>query len=205
MIIKVCGMREAKNIRQVDALGIDWMGFIFYEKSKRHVSHVPSILPTHAKAFGVFVNYSMDEIIEKIDSFRFQGVQLHGDESLEFCKALREKTNVLVNKAFGIATADDFQKVLAYEGYCDYYIFDTKTPTKGGAGYAFDWSLLDNYTGRTPFILSGGIGPESIDTLRAIHHPQWKGVDLNSKFETEPAMKNVEALNSFIKKLRNNE
>lgn len=206
MIVKVCGMREDENIRQIDELGIEWMGFIFYEQSKRHITRRPG-MPQQAKAFGVFVDYSIPAVLEKVEGFSFQGVQLHGSETPEYCQELRRllPDSILINKAFGIATADDFQKVMEYEGYCDYYIFDTKTPAKGGSGISFDWSVLENYKGTTPFLLSGGIGPDSIEDLKAFHHPRWAGVDLNSKFEIEPALKDVDKLNTFIKKFRNNE
>lgn len=211
MIVKVCGMREEENIRQVEQIGIDWMGFIFYVKSKRHVAELPAYLPVKAKRVGVFVDYSVTDILEKVKLFRFNGIQLHGAETPAFCQELRSAlkeaslADVFINKAFGIAVEADFENVKAFEGVCDHYIFDTKTPTKGGAGYSFDWSLLKAYQGSTPFLLSGGIGPDSLEALRSFAHPQWVGIDLNSKFEIAPALKDAELLNSFIKKFSNNE
>ena len=211
MIVKVCGMRDVENIRQIESLGIDWMGFIFYEKSKRHVATKPQYLPSKAKRIGVFVDYSIDEVVKKADEFQFDGIQLHGSEMPDYCRKLREalkaslKRDLLINKAFGISTQEDFHTVEKYEGYCDYYVFDTKTPTKGGAGVSFDWSLLSNYKGKTPFLLSGGIGEESIEALEAFEHPQWAGIDLNSKFEKAPALKDEARLNSFLKKFKHHE
>ncbi len=207
MIIKVCGMREAENIQAVERLDIDWMGFIFYEKSKRHVSQLPHYMPTQVKRIGVFVDYSIEKIKEKVEEFGFDGVQLHGSETPEYCQQLRHAIDrpILINKAFGIATLEDLEKAKSYEGVCNYYVFDTKTPTKGGAGYSFDWSLLQQYQGTTPFLLSGGIGLENVEEVKAFNHPHLAGVDLNSKFETSPAFKDAEKLNSFIKKLKNNE
>lgn len=200
-------MRNEQNIREVEQLGIDWMGFIFYEKSKRHVATRPEYLPTSAKRIGVFVDYPIEVIQQKTEEFGFDGIQLHGAETPDYCKALRKALGkeILINKAFGIATKEDFANIDHYEGCCDYYIFDTKTPTKGGAGVSFDWSLMESYKGRTPFLLSGGIGEESIEALRAFRHEQWAGIDLNSKFETSPAQKDAELLKSFLKRIRNNE
>ncbi|MCQ2218345.1 MAG: phosphoribosylanthranilate isomerase [Paludibacteraceae bacterium] len=211
MIVKVCGMRDAQNIRDIEQLGIDWMGFIFYEKSKRHVAERPSYLPTSTKRIGVFVDYTIEDVIAKVNEFQFCGVQLHGSETPDYCRQLRNALNekigknVLINKAFGIASAEDFTNISSYEGCCDYYVFDTKTPTKGGAGYSFDWSLMEAYKGATPFLLSGGIGEDSYEALQAFSHPQWMGIDLNSKFEEAPAFKDVARLNSFLKKFKHHE
>ncbi|MBP5457858.1 MAG: phosphoribosylanthranilate isomerase [Paludibacteraceae bacterium] len=211
MIVKVCGMRDVENIRQIESLNIDWMGFIFYEKSKRHVAAKPLYLPSKAKRIGVFVDYSIDEVVKKADEFHFDGIQLHGGETPDYCRKLREalkaslKRDLLINKAFGISTQEDFRTVEKYEGCCDYYVFDTKTPTKGGAGVSFDWSLLTNYQGKTPFLLSGGIGEESVEALEAFEHPQWAGIDLNSKFEKAPALKDEAKLISFLKKFKHHE
>lgn len=123
-IVKVCGMREPENIRKVERLGIDWMGFIFYEKSKRHVPALPAYMPTQVKRIGVFVDYTLTEILDKVEEFHFDGVQLHGNESPQFCKELREKAPypILINKAFGILTEEDIHPIEAYEGVCDYYV-----------------------------------------------------------------------------------
>lgn len=207
MIIKVCGMREPENIREVEQLGIDWMGFIFYEKSKRHVPTLPAYMPSQAKRIGVFVDYSIEEIAAKVEEFQFDGVQLHGSESPEFCEALRQNVDrpILINKAFGILTEEDLVATATYEGKCDYYVFDTKTPAKGGSGHAFDWHVLDQYQGSTPFLLSGGLSLDNLNELLQFHHEKMAGVDLNSKFEISPALKDASLLDLYIKTVRNNE
>jgi phosphoribosylanthranilate isomerase len=203
MIIKVCGMREAENIRAIEALGIDWMGFIFYPKSKRYVMRI-DYLPERCERIGVFVHATIDDIVQHVQQFSLTGVQLHSDESPEFCSDLRHRlpAPLRIIKAFSIAEPSDVERTAAYEGCCDYYLFDTPGAGYGGTGQSFDWSLLRCYTGQTPFLLSGGIGAESLPQLRALHHPRWCGVDLNSRFETAPAVKDPELLRPFIHALR---
>lgn len=206
-IVKVCGMREPENIREVERLGIDWMGFIFYEKSKRHVPALPAYMPTQVKRIGVFVDYTLTEILDKVEEFHFDGVQLHGNESPQFCKELREKAPypILINKAFGILTEEDIHPIEAYEGVCDYYVFDTKTPSKGGSGNAFDWNILQAYKGDTPFLLSGGLSIDNLEEMLQFHHERMAGIDLNSKFEISPALKDASLLEKYIKTVRHNE
>lgn len=206
-LIKVCGMRDPENIRQVESLGVDWMGFIFYAKSPRYVEALPSYLPKQAKRIGVFVNHSEDEIIAKVNEFELDGIQLHGEESPEFCKHIRGllPRNVLVNKAFGLKTEEDISRVSLYEGVCDYYVFDTQTKAKGGSGKTFDWNILQLYKGKRKFLLSGGLGIENLSELSNFHHEQMVGIDLNSKFETEPALKDIEKLSFYLKKIKENE
>lgn len=201
MIIKVCGMRETSNIQEVENLGVDWMGFIFYEKSKRFVSVRPEYLPIKVKRIGVFVDCTIENILTKMEEFQLDGIQLHGSESPEYCQELRRRINrpILINKAFGIRTIDDLKQIDAYEGLCNYYLFDTKTESKGGSGQSFDWSILTHYQGETPFLLSGGIGLENEEELKSFHHKQLAGVDLNSKFEISPALKDTNKLDLFLK------
>lgn len=195
-------MRESENIRSVEALGIDMMGFIFFEPSPRNVCCVPDYLPQSVKKVGVFVNSSLEFIQEKQNLFQFDAIQLHGTEAPDFCSEVAQKLGVEVMKAFSLETKEDFSKIAEYEGTCSMYVFDTKTPKVGGSGQKFDWSLLQYYIGNTPFLLSGGIDSQSVDDVKQVFHPQLVGVDLNSKFEISPAVKNVDLLKQFIKEIR---
>ena len=199
MIVKVCGMRDAANIRQLEALGIDWMGMIFWPKSKRYVSMPPVYLPQHMRKVGVFVDASLDAIRQHVEDYHLDIVQLHGQESPETLKALKPLTLI---KAFNIATPEDLQKTEPYEGLADYFLFDTKGESVGGNGEKFDWSVLDNYQGKTPFLLSGGIGSEDAEVVKTFHHPKCIGIDLNSRFETEPGLKDITKLKQFLEAIR---
>lgn len=149
MIIKVCGMRDAQNIRDVEALGIDWIGMIFWPKSKRYVAEVPSYLPEHLKKVGVFVDSTLDDILQHISDYQLDIIQLHGQESPDFAKALKPHTII---KAFNIEKADDLLQTEKYKGIADYFLFDTKGKMVGGNGQKFDWSVLTTYQGKTPFL-----------------------------------------------------
>lgn len=195
MIIKVCGMREPDNIHAVEELGIQWMGFIFWEKSSRYVSERPAYLPTKVKRVGVFVDADIKEVRQKVEEYRLDIIQLHGHESPEYCTQLKDYTLI---KAFNIATANDLAATKPYEGLVDYFLFDAKAQLVGGNGIKFDWSVLDNYDGDTPFLLSGGIGPDDAERIKSFHHPQCIGIDLNSRFETEPGLKDIHQLKHFL-------
>lgn len=197
-ITKVCGMREAENIREVEALGIQLMGFIFWPKSSRYVSKCPSYLPSKCKRVGVFVNEDIEEVRHKAQEYALDFIQLHGSESPEYASQLHEWK---VIKAFNIATADDFSQTQAYEEMVDFFLFDTKGKMVGGNGEKFDWSVLSAYKGKTPFLLSGGIGPDDAERVKAFHHPMCVGIDLNSRFEQSPGLKDVTILKEFIEKL----
>jgi len=199
MIIKVCGMREAQNIREVESLGIDWIGMIFWPKSKRYVINKPSYLPKEVKKVGVFVNADLQYIRQHIEDFQLDIIQLHGQESPEFVQALKPFSII---KAFNIADAEDFQLTEKYEGIADYFLFDTKGDKVGGNGKKFNWSVLSQYHGETPFILSGGIGPDDAQNIKAFQHPKCLGIDLNSRFEKEPGLKDITKLKEFIKQLK---
>lgn len=207
MIVKVCGMREAENIRAVEALGVDWMGFIFWEHSSRCVSQRPAYLPTRAKRVGVFVDASLDVVCQHVEAFGLDVVQLHGSESPTFLHDLRNALAgaVLIVKAFSIATRDDLLQTSLYEGLADYFLFDTKAQLVGGNGRKFDWTVLAHYFGSTPFLLSGGIGPDDASRLSAFSHPRLAGIDLNSRFEISPALKNVELLKQFLYDIQQNQ
>lgn len=207
MITKVCGMRDAQNIRDVESLGVDWIGMIFWPKSKRYVAEVPSYLPEHLKKVGVFVDSTLDDILQHISDYQLDIIQLHGQESPDFAKALKPHTII---KAFNIEKADDLLQTEKYKGIADYFLFDTRKPSRevggwlppGGTGEKFDWSVLTAYQGKTPFLLSGGIGPEDAESVRSFHHPRCIGIDLNSRFESEPGFKDINQLKTFINKLR---
>lgn len=199
MMTKVCGMRDAQNIRDVESLGVDWIGMIFWPKSKRYVAEVPSYLPEHLKKVGVFVDSTLDDILQHISDYQLDIIQLHGQESPDFAKALKPHTII---KAFNIEKADDLLQTEKYEGIADYFLFDTKGKMVGGNGQKFDWSILTAYQGKTPFLLSGGIGPEDAESVRSFHHPRCIGIDLNSRFESEPGFKDINQLKTFINKLR---
>lgn len=203
MLIKVCGMREADNIRAVDALSIDFMGFIFWPHSSRYVAAQPACLPQRAKRVGVFVDADMADLLQHAAQYGLHAVQLHGHENPAYVRQLRASVGQLtVIKAFNIATPNDLEQTIPYEGLADYFLFDTKGPSVGGNGKQFDWTVLNAYNGTTPFLLSGGIGPDDAPRIRSFHHPLLAGIDLNSRFETSPAVKDINQLNNFIKTIR---
>lgn len=222
MKIKVCGMRQADNVRCVAALGIDLMGFIFYPRSSRYVlcdDAEGTITPEELRSqpqegperVGVFVDAQTDDILRAVADYGLHYVQLHGHEAPEYCTRLRSGlgTGVKIIKALSVAGVNDVVHHSAYDTVADLLLFDTKCTTMGGSGRQFDWTMLDAYTGPLPFLLSGGIGPDDADRVLDFRHPRCIGIDLNSKFETAPALKDVEALKKFIstikKKQRDNE
>lgn len=199
LIIKVCGMREEQNISDLEKLDIDWMGMIFWSGSKRYVSRPPSRLPQRVKKVGVFVDASLDDIRQHVSDYQLDIIQLHGHETPAFLEALKPLTLI---KAFNIADASDLQKTKAYEGVADYFLFDTKGKIVGGNGEKFDWTVLTAYEGSTPFLLSGGIGPNDVQKVKQFHHHKCIGIDLNSRFESAPGLKDIVQLQTFIKQIR---
>ena len=197
-LIKVCGMRDAENIREVEALGIDLMGFIFWPKSSRYVSERPAYLPTKCKRVGVFVDEDVNTIKKLANDYALDYIQLHGSESPGYVQQLHDWQ---VIKAISVSSRDDIATFKDYEGLVDYFLFDTKCTCMGGSGQQFDWSVLDSYDGNTPFLLSGGIGPDDAERVKAFHHGKCIGIDLNSKFELSPALKDINKLQEFIKEL----
>ena len=197
-------MRYAENIREVEALGIDWMGFIFYEGSSRYVSTKPAYLPTRCKRVGVFVNSTESEILEKCDEFGLDLVQLHGNESAGFCSDLRKMlpTDIQIIKMLSISDGKAFSVTKAFMPYVDYFLFESPCREYGGSGKQFNWSLLDLYRGDKPFILTGGIGPDDASRLMELQHSRFAGIDLNSRFEIAPAMKSVDLLKQLINNIR---
>lgn len=200
-LIKVCGMREAENIREVEALGIDVIGFIFWPKSSRCVSTRPDYLPVNAKRAGIFVNEDIEQVKRIAVDYALDIIQLHGNESPEYARNLR---NWKVIKAFNIASEEDLESTVIYDGAVDYFLFDTKGKAVGGNGEKFDWEVLASYNGQTPFILSGGIGPDDTERIQTFYHPQCIGIDLNSRFELSPGLKDITALRRFLSQLPHN-
>ena len=203
-LVKVCGMREAENIREVEALGIDLMGFIFWPKSGRYVSERPAYLPTNCKRVGVFVDEDIETVKRIAEDYALDYIQLHGHESPEYCAQLK---GLKLIKAFNIATTEDFKQTEPYTGIVDYFLFDTKGKSVGGNGEKFDWSVLSAYDGNTPFLLSGGIGPDDAEVLTSHFSPltskKCVGIDLNSRFEIAPGLKDINKLKEFLNALNN--
>jgi phosphoribosylanthranilate isomerase len=206
MKVKICGMKFPANIQAVSALNPDYMGFIFFNGSKRHVGEgfsgktVESI-PKEIKKVGVFVNESLEEVIKKNAEFNFDFIQLHGNESPEYCKELNLEKLPLI-KAFNLHDDFDFSELEAYQPYCHYFLFDSQTAFYGGSGKSFNWQVLSKYEFNTPFFLSGGLGPENISEALSINHPMLLGFDLNSKLESEPGLKKMEKTKQMIEKIK---
>ena len=219
-------MRDANNINDVSNLSINWMGFIFYPKSPRYVRQISSnagIIPDYSslemknadendaeriQRVGVFVDDMPQNIVTRVFNYHLDIVQLHGSESPVMIDNLRRtidpdiRKGIKIMKAISVKSEEDIQRCKEYYGHADYFLFDTKTPMKGGSGEQFDWSVLQSYEGTTPFLLSGGIGPEDASRVRAFSHPRCIGIDINSRFEEEPAFKNVNMLRKFISEVR---
>lgn len=211
LLIKVCGMKYSENIRQTDLLKPDIMGFIFYEKSQRYVESVPEYLPVYCKRAGVFVDQNMDFILSKANEYKLNIIQLHGSESPDICNELTQKGFDVI-KVFHIpvestSLSDEKSSYInsitaPYEGKCNYFLFDTSCREYGGSGKAFDWNIIKSYSGKTPFLLSGGISPEKLEELECFNHENWAGIDINSRFETSPGLKNIKLLKQFITDFR---
>ncbi len=220
-LVKICGLRDPENIREVFQLNPDFAGLIFHPGSPRCVtdldslrflnpnnppvhiitantSQTPGTLTGQPKIVGVFVDADIRQIIEINKVVHLDAIQLHGSETPETCKAIRE-LGFMIIKAFGIKSGFDFTSISAYEGLVDYFLFDTASPKHGGTGLQFDWAVLDEYQGKTQWMLSGGISPE---TNEFPTHKLMMGVDLNSRFEIAPGIKDIGLLKKFIKNFR---
>ena len=198
MKLKVCGMRSHENILALSDLKPDYMGFIFWEHSKRFVSTITPTLPSSIKKTGVFVDEAFDEIKSLIETHQLQAIQLHGNENPIFCDRLKD-LNVEIIKVFSIKKDFDFSTLAPYENVCDYFLFDTKGELPGGNGYAFDWKMLKSYPSSKPFFLSGGIGIDhlaDLEDISKLNLPLY-AIDVNSKFESEAGMKKIELLKDF--------
>lgn len=196
-------MREADNIRKVEALGVNMMGFIFWPKSSRYVGVRPAYLPSKVKRVGVFVDEDIKTVEKIANDYALDYIQLHGHESPAYCKLLKERHLI---KAISINNRDDIKAYQPYEGLVDYFLFDTKAQLPGGSGQQFDWNVLSAYDGNTPFLLSGGIGPDDVEVLTSNLSPLTSkkciGIDLNSRFEQAPGLKDINKLYEFIKAIR---
>jgi phosphoribosylanthranilate isomerase len=203
MKLKVCGMKYNDNIEAVAHLQPDYMGFIFYDKSARHFNKTIPVLTDTIKKVGVFVDEKLDMVSQIIRKFNLQTVQLHGNESPEYCMNLK---NVEVIKVFSIKDQFNFEILRQYEEVCDYFLFDTKGKLPGGNGYTFNWNVLENYPSTKPYFLSGGIGLNEIEKIKLFKEsPASKycyAIDINSKFEIKPGLKNIEELEKFKHELQ---
>ena len=227
MKLKICGLKHHRNVRQLLTLEPDYLGFIFYKKSPRYVGEAVDLdwvknMPGTARKVGVFVNEDVEKMKNTAEMLDLQVIQLHGEEPPEVCSFLK-KAGLEVWKVFGVNEDFDFEKTKPYAADCDKFLFDTKGKNRGGNGVAFDWSLLEKYEGETPFVLSGGIGPdtllppltppltpkgEPIPGSAEVGSPLgvrgggkvWKrltALDINSRFETKPGLKDFNLVKKF--------
>lgn len=209
MKIKVCGITQAKQLIQLDDLGVDYAGMIFYERSARYVLDKLSgedvkELNLSLQKVGVFVNASVEEIKARVELYGLNAVQLHGDETPSFCKKISEQVSVI--KAFRINTnGQNIDRLInPFEEFCDYYMFDTGGTGKyGGSGEKFDWAILEKAKINKSFFLSGGITLDDAEKIKAFQHPFFYAADINSGFEIEPGVKNMELVKSFAEQFKN--
>lgn len=205
MLIKVCGMRDPENIRAVASLTPMLMGFIFYEQSPRYAGNldpeVVSELPSFVRPVALFVNSTAEKIDEITNRYGIKVVQLHGDESPQFCQKLRDR-GLIVLKAVPVSDIESLQALEAYHGAVDGFVFDSPSEKRGGSGKKFDWAILENYHGSTPYLLGGGIGPDDVDEIISAMRPGMAGIDINSRFESSCAIKDISLLTRFILSLR---
>lgn len=206
--LKICGMRKPANIAAVIELQPDYMGFLMYPGSKRFIAGLdPSVvkaIPGAIKTTGVFVDEEPEAVKAAVELYHFKAVQLHGKESPDYCRKLKVAlaagnagNPVEIVKAFGIDESFDFSILSAYENDVDYFLFDTQTAEHGGSGKSFNWRLLENYTLNKPYFLSGGIGPEHVQELQQISDSRFYAMDVNSRFELSPALKDIATLTQF--------
>lgn len=206
MKVKVCGLRDADNLKEIAALGPDFVGFIFYDQSPRFVGEeldeeVVKSLPRPIRKVGVFVNASPEFILRTVKKYDFQYVQLHGNETPDFCRSLRNR-GINIIKAFRVDELFNFSMLNNYKAQCDFFLFDAKGDQLGGNGHTFDWSILSRYDNEKPFFISGGIGLDNLDQLTALKGMKLYGVDVNSQVETAPGVKDVAKVKELITRLR---
>lgn len=206
--LKICGMKLPDNIQAVTNLKPDYLGFIFYRDSKRFVEGVTPLfvksLPAEIRKTGVFVNEELNRVAQLAVLYDLNAVQLHGQEPVKYCIALKgllADAGIQLIKAFGIDEHFDFNTLNAYANVVDYFLFDTQTSGHGGSGKTFDWSLLKNYTLNKAYFLSGGIAPDSVEQLKEINDPRLYAIDVNSRFELAPGLKDIDKLKDFKHKL----
>lgn len=208
--IKVCGMRERFNIEALCQLSIDFIGLIFYEKSSRFVEvegvdldflkttfQSKEIIPQKIFKVGVFVDETVENVLEKVKEYKLDYVQLHGKENVFYCKKIKN-AGVKIIKAFPVDEYFSFTNLAAYRFYCDYFLFDTKGKLPGGNGVVFNWDVLEKYKGEIPFFLSGGLAPGMENKIIDFKHDQLAVLDLNSGFENKPGFKNVDLISEFL-------
>ena len=198
-------MKYQDNMEAVATLQPDYMGFIFYDKSSRFFNtEIPQLPETIIKT-GVFVDADLETVLQTIEKHNLEAVQLHGKETLEYCKALKT-SNIEIIKVFSIKDEFNFDMLQPYEGIVDYFLFDTKGKLPGGNGYTFNWDVLKDYKSTTPYFLSGGIGLNEIDKIAAFKKSSASkycyAIDVNSKFEIEPGLKNTNELEKFKHELQ---
>jgi phosphoribosylanthranilate isomerase len=214
MKLKICGMKYPENIAEVSALLPDYLGFIFWEKSSRFFDGVIPVIPETIAKAGVFVDADVEEIISKTEKYDLQLLQLHGKETPGFCLNLKQTIqehnyNIQIIKAFSIDNTFDFNQLKAYEAACDYFLFDTKGKLPGGNGITFNWDVLEKYKNTKPYFLSGGIGLDAIEKIKAFQKTTASSycvaIDVNSSFETAPGQKDTIQLQQFKKLLYENQ
>lgn len=200
MLIKVCGLRD--NWKEVSKLQPDLMGLIFYPKSERFVEQQGKLsIDTNIPKVGVFVNSDISEIVERVSRYQLSYVQLHSDESVDFIKELRiHLIDTRVIKVFRVQ--DEMPDVTEFESLVDMFLFDTKVSAYGGTGSRFDWKILKSYSSDLPFLLAGGVSVDDIEIIKSLQIKGFSGVDINSKFEDAPGLKNLEKVSTFIKAIR---
>jgi len=199
MIIKVCGLKVPENHRAIGKLDIDMIGINLYKPSRRYIGNSRLEKINGQKRVGVFVKSTKERILNAIENHKLDFAQLHGDEEVETCQHIRNYIPII--KVFRITPEFDWRSTELFE-FADYFLFDTMTDEFGGSGHKFDWSHLNAYKGFTPFLLSGGISPDDADRILSINHPQFKGIDINSKFEISPGIKDVDKVSNFIEEIR---
>ena len=197
-------MKFIENIEQVSGLYPDYMGFIFYEKSKRNFEGVIPKLPKSIKKTGVFVNEYLEIVISLVEEYQLEAIQLHGDETVTYIRQLKTHLpSIEIIKVFGIKDEFNFDGLIPFLPLVDYFLFDTKGKERGGNGVQFDWSVLDAYPYEKPFFLSGGIGLKDVLAIQKIINSNLPiyALDINSKFEIEPGLKNINEVKTFKNKL----
>ncbi len=200
MIVKVCGLTQPGNISDIITMGVDLIGLNFYPPSPRYIAQPPVFKKENAKVVGVFVNEAPDVICQKVSEFSLDLVQLHGDEDEVVCREVASFVPVI--KVFRLAGTLDEKSLKTYS-FCEYYLFDTATPAYGGSGTKFNWKMLSDIDIPKSFFLSGGIGPGDAQDLKRINIPNFFGIDINSRFETGPGIKDTGAISRFLQELKN--
>ena len=215
MKVKVCGLTQPKNIKEVIGTSPDMLGFIFHQDSPRMVDEekLTKWIEENEESFGeikrvgVFVDAKISYLLNAVHDFKLDYVQLHGTESPEYCREIQDywdfssirKAKFI--KAFSVDEDFDFSMTLAYENLCAYFLFDTKTPKHGGSGKKFNWKILKKYMGLSSFLLSGGISPDDAKAIKKMNFPQMAGIDINSQFEKKPGVKDVKLISTFMENL----